>query len=151
MKLKNLLLVFLTVVLAGLAACSDKDTDKDISGDDGSTAGKATGTALMGLYNQYKTDGKLDLGNATNLLNIASLAASITDIKNAEKGTNYYTTFASGLITGSSQKVTSSTVDNVISGLTSVDYSTLTDKDATTSEKTTSAISGLTSILNLLN
>ena len=148
MNVKKLLLIFLTVALAGMTAC--KKTG-DVSGDDGTTAGSNTGSALVGLYNQYKTDGKVDLGNLNNLTNILSLAASVTDIKNAEKGTNYYTTFASGLITGSTQKVNNNNVDNVISGLTTIDYNTLTDKSASASDKTVSALGSLTNVLNLLN
>jgi len=148
MNVKKLLLIFLTVAMAGMTAC--KNTG-DVSGDDGTSAGKNTGTALLGLYDQYKADGKVDMTNASNILNIASLAANITDIKKAEKGTNYYKTFATGLITGSVDRVTNNTVDNVISGLTAIDYNTLTDKSASASEKTVSALGSLTNVLNLLN
>ena len=147
MNVKKLLFVFLTIALAGFTACKNNG---DVSGDDGSSAGQSTGSALVGLYNNYKSDGKVDMTNLSNIANIASLAANVTDIKNAEKGTNYYTTFATGLISGSLNHVTNSTVDNVISGLTAVDYGTLTDKSASAGEKTSSALGSLVNVLNLL-
>ena len=46
------------------------------------TNGQAAGAALKALYTQYKADGKLDMGNLTNLVNnvdLSGLTASAED------------------------------------------------------------------------
>lgn len=111
--------------------------------------GKAAGVALRSLFTQYKTDGKLDMGNLNNLLNLTSLANNIQGLKGqANKGT-FYKDFASGLVTGSNNLVTEENSTSVMDGLTNlvnnVDLSGLTQKaetaQTTVAEKVASAAS----------
>ena len=63
-----------------------------------SGSGQASGAALRNLYTQYKTDGKIDMTNINNILNLAALSQCIGELKDA--GTvdksDYIKDFATG-------------------------------------------------------
>ena len=92
------------------------------------TDGQTAGAALKALYAQYKLDGKkLNMENATNLLNAASLASSVKNLKSSDM--TYKKDYAKGIIFGSKNLVTESNSSSVVSGLTSLsnlDLSSLT-------------------------
>ena len=94
--------------------------------------GQTAGTALKALYAQYKLDGnKLNMDNATNLLNAASLAGSVKELKSSDL--TYKKDYAKGLIFGSDNLVTETNSTDVVSGLTSLanmDLSSLTENEA---------------------
>jgi hypothetical protein len=130
----------------------------------GTTNGKAAGSALKSLYTQYKADGKLDMSNLNNIMNAATLATNVKGLKGQTDKTTFYKDFASGLILGSENLVTSATSSNVMSGLSNlannVDLSSLTEAATTAAtnaatsaaakvvdSETTSAISGILSLL----
>ena len=96
------------------------------------TQGQTAGTALKALYAQYKLDGKkLNMDNASNLLNAASLAGSVKDLKSSDL--TYKKDYAKGLIFGSNNLVTESNSTDVVSGLTSLanmDLTSLTENEA---------------------
>lgn len=112
------------------------------------TDGQTAGVALKSLYTQYKTDGKLDMSNLNNLLNLTALANSVKDLKGQSNKGSFYKEFAQGLILGSNNLVTSKNSTSVMSGLTNlvnnVDLSGLTEKAESTQEKATTALSSLT-------
>jgi len=116
------------------------------------TAGSTCGSALLALYKQYKADGKIDLSNSSNLLSLAALAGSSSNLKANLKNGEYYKGFANGTMSGSNNLVSNSNVSNVLSSLTGIDLSTFA-KNATTKateSKTTETISSVVSILKLL-
>ena len=79
--------------------------------------GQTAGVALKSLYAQYKTDGKkLDMGNLSNILSVASLAGSVGELKTADA--SYKKEYAKGLVLGSLNLVTEPQSTSVISGLT---------------------------------
>ena len=94
--------------------------------------GQTAGVALKSLYAQYKTDGKkLDMGNLSNILNVASLAGSVGELKTADA--SYKKEYAKGLVLGSLNLVTEPQSTSVISGLTSlanIDLTSLTKNEA---------------------
>ena len=109
------------------------------------TNGQAAGVALKALYTQYKADGKLDMGNLTNLMNLTTLATNVQGLKGQSNKSAFYMDFAKGLVLGSNNLVTESNSSSVMSGLTNlvnnVDLSGLT---ASAEEKASSAASALT-------
>lgn len=137
--------------------------------------GQAAGVALKALYGQYKADGKLDMSNLTNLMNLAALATSVQNLKGQTDKTTFYKDFVKGLITGSNNLVNENNSTSIMSGLqnlvNNVDLSgltasaeekaesaaaTLTEKLAGASEKANTAVenateiaSAVTNILNL--
>lgn len=99
---------------------------------DATSNGKAAGAALKALYAQYKIDGKVDMSNLTNLMNVATLANNIKGLKGETDKSAFYKDFASGLVLGSGNLVNSNNTNSVMNGLTNlvnnVDLSGLQDK-----------------------
>lgn len=105
------------------------------------------GRALLGLYTQFKADGKFNFQNANNISNLLTLANSIQGLKNGTENVNT-TNFLSGLISGSNNLVNKSNSTNVLGALTSlanVDMSSLAGNVAQTaaSSATSSLLSKL--------
>lgn len=136
----------------------------------GTTNGQAAGVALKGLYTQYKADGKLDMGNLTNLMNLATLASNVQGLKGQTNKSAFYKDFATGLVLGSNNLVTSSNSTSVMNGLSNlvnnVDLSgltgnaesassSITEKLTSASGKATTAVENAneiaTSVSNILN
>ena len=111
--------------------------------------GQAAGVALKALYGQYKTDGKLDMSNLTNLMNLAALATSVQNLKGQTDKTTFYKDFVKGLISGSNNLVNADNSTSIMSGLqnlvNNVDLSGLT---ASAEEKAESAAATLTEKLS---
>jgi hypothetical protein len=107
--------------------------------------GQAAGVALKALYGQYNADGKLDMSNLTNLMNLAALATSVQNLKGQTDKTTFYKDFVKGLITGSNNLVNENNSTSIMSGLqnlvNNVDLSGLT---ASAEEKAESAAATLT-------
>lgn len=131
------------VVMFTLMSCFNADAQLFGKKSTAYTSGQATGTALKSLYTQYKADGKkLDMKNAKNMLSLASLATSISGLKDTTKDSSFYKEFATGMVAGSSNLVTTSTSDNVMSGLTALagmDLSAITGGQTTSSKSTESS------------
>ena len=107
--------------------------------------GQAAGAALKALYIQYKADGKkLDMSNLNNMLNLATLAGCVENLKGMNNKSTFYMDFAKGLITGSGNLVNSKNSTSVMNGITNlvnnVDLSGLTQKAENTASNATSAI-----------
>lgn len=100
--LKNLLKKATTETTAASAATSN---------------GQAAGAALKALYTQYKADGKIDLSNINNIMNLAALANNVKDLKGKTNKSAFYKDFAAGLVTGSNSLVTNSNSTAVMNGL----------------------------------
>lgn len=78
--------------------------------------GANAGLALLGLYTQYKADGKLDFKNVNNINNLLTLASNIKGLdKLTEKAP-----FISGLISGSKNLVNQKNSNTVVNSLTSL-------------------------------
>ena len=109
--------------------------------------GQAAGVALKSLFTQYKADGKLDMGNLNNLMNLAALATNVQGLKGQTDKTTFYKEFASGLVLGSNNLVNNTNSTSIMGGLqnlvNNVDLSGLTaqaeDSKAALTEKLTNA------------
>jgi hypothetical protein len=111
--------------------------------------GQAAGVALKALYGQYNADGKLDMSNLTNLMNLAALATSVQNLKGQTDKTTFYKDFVKGLISGSNNLVNADNSTSIMSGLqnlvNNVDLSGLT---ASAEEKAESAAATITEKLS---
>ena len=120
------------------------------------TNGQAAGAALKALYSQYKADGKLDMANLSNIMNLATLANNVKDLKGQTNKSAFYKDFATGLVSGSGNLITSTNSSSVMSGLSNlvnkVDLSALqgkaTDVVNNVSTKGTAAVENATEIAN---
>lgn len=118
--------------------------------------GRAAGSALRALYAQYKADGKYDYTNLSNIMNTMSLLQNCKNLKTNAKDSDYWKSFATGLVLGSENLVTeqlSSTVTNSLSALMeNVDTEKLESASnnavaaAATAKSTASSISNLLSL-----
>lgn len=100
------------------------------------TNGNSAGSALLNLFTQYKTDGKLDMSNANNIANIIKLIQNIRGL--GEKSNENNLSFLSGLISGSQNLVNQNNSTDVLSTLTALstmDTEKLTQQAATTAAK----------------
>lgn len=114
--------------------------------------GQAAGVALKSLFTQYKADGKLDMGNLNNLMNLAALATNVQGLKGQTDKTTFYKDFASGLVLGSNNLVNSANSTSIMSGLqnlvNNVDLSGLTQKAETTKDNLTEKLTAASSKAN---
>lgn len=76
--------------------------------------GTAAGKALLALYTQYKSSGKLDMSNPTNIANMVTLANNVKGLKSSLNTSN----FVKGLISGSGKLVNTENSSSVLSSLT---------------------------------
>ena len=123
-------------------ATSEVTTVENVSA--ATSNGKQAGAALKSLYTQYKADGKMDMSNLTNIMNLATLANNVQGLKGQDNKTAFYKDFASGLILGSGNLVTQVNSEAVVEGLTglveNVDLSALTTSATSAAEKAASAV-----------
>ena len=115
----------------------------------GATNGQATGAAIKSLYSQYKTDGRIDVTNINNVMNMVAVANGIQGLKGLDDKSSFYKDFAAGLIFGSNNLITnntSSAITGLLGGLANQNLSGLTGM-ATTSinNAVSSAVSGVAS------
>ena len=132
-----------------------------------STSGTSVGSALLGLYTQYKTDGKIDLSNITNIVNLATVVNNIGGLKKGaveDSANSFIEQFTSGLVTGSNNLVNQANSVNVLGqlkNLTNIDLSAITNAasqaangakaDLTTaSQEVSTAVNSVTNILKML-
>lgn len=114
--------------------------------------GKAAGAALRALYTNYKTAGKFDVSDPTNIINTISLITNCKNLKENASDKTYWSGFASGLVAGSEQLVTEDISNQVTEGLNTLVSNIDTSKLETVAEKATavkSASSGLQDIFAL--
>ena len=96
----------------------------------GVTGGQASGAALKNLYAQYQADGKIDVTNINNVVNLATLANGIQGLKDQDDKSAFYADFAKGLVLGSGNLISNTAAPSVtssLSGLANTDLSALTN------------------------
>jgi len=145
MKKLKMFAVLMTAVLM-LSSCSILGglggSNAAATGVSANVDGQASGAALKNLYAAYKTDGKVDMSNIANILNMVTLAKNIQGLKGQEDTSDFYRDFGIGLVTGSNNLVTSKTSSPVTNTLGALASST--DLSALTSLATTAATQAVT-------
>ncbi len=112
------------------ASCGVLGSGSTQSASAGTTGGQASGAALKNLYTQFQADGKLDVTNISNVVNLATLANGIQGLKNQDDKSAFYADFAKGLVLGSGNLISNTTapsITNTLSGLANTDLSALTN------------------------
>ena len=144
---KLIALVAAALLLAAPCKASSTETSQDLGQVVSaltSTNGTSAGSALLGLYSQFKADKKLDLSNPTNITNLLTLYQNIKGLS----GNSNTASFLSGLISGSKNLVNAGNSASVLGALASVsnlDLSSLANQAATAA--TNKAVSGVSSKL----
>ena len=83
-----------------------------------SSVGANTGSALSAISSVIKAAGGIDLSNLTNIINIAQILTGAGSLSNATQA--YTDEFATALINNSNNRVNTSKVASVLSGLKSL-------------------------------
>lgn len=81
------------------------------------TAGQTCGSAILGLYNAYKSTGKVSLADPANLGYALSLATAYTQIKQNKDNKDYRKAFGNGLIMASAGLITKNNSNAFIDAL----------------------------------
>lgn len=114
MKLKVFAAFAATIMLA--ASCGTLGSSAS-SASSKNTVGSRIGAALAGLYTQYKTDGKIDLGNLANIINIAQILTDLKGATNTANGLLQNSEFLTGLISGSQNLVNQNNSGSIVNNL----------------------------------
>lgn len=119
MKFMRILALAASVMLAASCGALTQNAayNPAASGVANTATGNSAGNALLGLYSQYKTDGKLDLTNINNIINLATLASNCQGLKSNAADTG---SFLAGLITGSRKLVNQNNSSAVLNGLKTI-------------------------------
>ena len=155
MKRVSVKFLMVTVMVVGLMVSSCSSLNQAASSVSTNSqaylSGKGFGTSLASLYTAYKSAGKLDLNNANNLLNLATLATNAAAIKGNLKNTTFYKDFAAGAV-GSTAMITNSNVNTLINTVSGLDLNSLVTntKNNVSNATTTSTTNALISVLNTL-
>lgn len=112
--MKALKLFVIAAAMTLVASCGIMSNGtSNTSAQKNASTGTSLGAALLALYTQYKTDGKIDWSNLNNILNIATIANTIKNNKNALTEN----AFVSDVISGSKNLVTKANAGTVLDQL----------------------------------
>lgn len=112
------------------------------SGSSLSNMGKSSGIALASLYSQYRADGRVDMKNLNNIINIATIVNDLQTAKSQDEKSLQSDDFVSGLITGSMQLVNQKNSTSVLDNLATIaklNLSEITNAAATATAATAAA------------
>lgn len=114
------------------------------------TAGQTCGSAILGLYNAYKSTGKVSLADPANLGYALSLATAYTQIKQNKDNKDYRKAFGNGLIMASAGLITKNNSNAFIDALLAANgLSTFSSTNTATQNSTAErSIGPLMQILN---
>lgn len=111
-------------------------------------SGIACGKAVLGLYQSYKSTGKLDLTSGNNLANALALASAYTTLQQNKEDQSYKSAFTTGLVAASAGLITNNNASSFISTLLGMSsLSNATEQSVSSSAATSSMIQ----MLNTLN
>ena len=130
--------------VASSSSSSAVSTQTTTSSNAAMSAGQGAGNALLGLYNQYKADGKkFDYKNMQNILNTVSLVANCEGLKDNFKNTTYLSEFGKGLVASSLGLVTQDNVSTVTNNLVDLVTASESVQNATsTVQSTANSVAG---------
>lgn len=113
--MKRLAIFFACFATLAMASCSSLGAGAQNTA--AQALGQTCGSAVLGLYNSYKSTGTIDLTNANNLTNALALATCYTQLRQNKENTTYRNAFTSGLILSSAGLITNNNAGSFISAL----------------------------------
>lgn len=137
------------VCFATLAFASCGTSNVLSSNSAASTAGSACGAAVKGLYSSYKSTGKVDLTNATNLSNALVLATSYSQLQSHKGDSSYQKAFTTGLISGGTGLLTTANATSFLGTL--INSTGLANVNAQNIAQKAETVSTIITLLNALN
>lgn len=92
------------------------------------TNGQAAGALLKKFYKLYKDDGKIDLANFDNVVQLTALGNVIQGLKGQDDNSDYFNDFTSGLVPGSKKLINTAIAPNItriLRSLANIDFTTI--------------------------
>ena len=144
------------IVMAGFilfAACSTSSSGTKTTSTPATSAayntGSVVGQSLLGIYQQYKSSGKIDLKDPTTLLQLLALSTQVETVKQNYKNASFYADFAKGAVFGSQNNISNNNVGSVINALTGLNLGGITSNGGVPATNVNNVVDGLTTILKL--
>jgi hypothetical protein len=113
--MKRLAIFFVCVASLAMASCSTLSAGAQNTA--AQALGQTCGSAVLGLYNSYKSSGTIDLTNANNLTNALALATCYTQLRQNKDNQTYRNAFTSGLILASAGLITNQNAGSFVNTL----------------------------------
>ncbi len=113
--MKRLAILFVCAATLAMASCNILSAGASNSA--AQALGQTCGSAVLGLYNSYKSTGTIDLTNANNLTNALALATAYTQLRQNKDNNTYRNAFTSGLILTSAGLITNQNAGSFINTL----------------------------------
>lgn len=77
-------------------------------------SGRSTATALLGLYNSYRSTGTINLSNPADLTNALVVATGYTNMRSNKDNDAYKKSFAAGMVSAGTGLITAANVESII-------------------------------------
>ena len=133
--MKRLGILLMCVATLTLASCSLLQSGAGANAI-AQTAGQTCGSAILGLYNAYKSTGKVSLADPANLGYALSLATAYTQIKQNKDNKDYRRAFGNGLILSSAGLITKNNSNAFIDALLAANGLANISNTSSSSQKT---------------
>ena len=128
MKLKKLLAVaVLMLMTASIGILRAEIYENTYSA---KTNGQAAGALLKRISKQYKADGKIDLTNLDNVINLTALGNVTMNLKGQDDNSEYFKDFTTGLALNSKRLISPNNVLNIaklLRSLADLDFATIAE------------------------
>ena len=135
--MKRLSILLMSIAMLAFASCSTLNNIAS-SGSAAALSGQLCAVATNALYKTYKSTGKIELTNASNVSNILTVVTSYNQLKAHKGDSAYHKAFAEGAVAAGTGVITSAnaeTFTNTLlnaSGLSGVTASNIQQKVQTT-------------------
>lgn len=113
--------------------------------------GQTCGSAILGLYNSYKSTGTVNLTTGNNLSHALALATAYTQIKANKNNSSYRNAFATGLVMSSAGLITNQNSNEFINLLLTCSGLANVSSSNTAQQNQQAAASSTTSLINLVD
>lgn len=142
-RLSIIALCFATLAFASCGMTGNTSSDSAAK-----VSGRNTANAILGLYNSYRANKTINLGNSNDLTNALVLATGYTNMRNNQQDPNYRKAFAAGMVSAGTSLITSSNVEMVINKMNSLTGLNVNAQNISNSVGTATAIIQLLQALN---
>ena len=146
-KMKRLGLLLMCVATLAMTSCGMMQSAAS-SDPVAQASGQACGTAVQGLYNSYKSLGKVDLTAGNNLTSALALATAYSQLQQNKDNKAYRTAFTTGLIASSAGLITKANADSFINKLLST--TGLANVNADKVAQTASTVAAIVTLMQAL-
>lgn len=147
--MKRLGIILMCVATLTMASCSFLQSGAGANAI-AQTTGQTCGSALLGLYNSYKSTGTISLSDPANLGYALSLATAYTQIKQNKDDKAYRKSFGNGLVMAGAGLITKNNSNAIIDALLAANGLANVSSTSSTSQKT-EAVGSIMPMMQLLN